>query len=744
MDTNPDNPRNGAQDTTGLGGVGTRSVVLLQSVTWPEGPGVCCWRGGVHAVFTELGFAVHQLPGVEPSAESPADAGAAERVAQPDLAQQPPVPAADAVRRPFVVRALRRVVRVGGTRARQVGRVTYRAVGRRLAAVRPGSTSSAGSGDRAAAGTPPAAKKQATKPGAQAVSGTDGADVPGSGPGGSVLAGNGAAAEPVDPRLAGLASARLVIAETERDVLAAVHAGVPAARVWLLAVPPERVAPGEPVGWAGGLRDAVSSIGGVIADSYDAAGVLERVLGHVRTVVLPPLAHDRPCPRCADLPSSEPADGAPIKGTQAQPYLELWWRLGRTPGESESYSYAAARFGAGHSGARPPELASWGLPGAEPKVEPSDIEWDRKAQRVGARRLLAMLPPALELAPDSEPRRVRVFGTDMRFMRELANRLDDRADLNVEVDEWRSAGAKNDGITEPLARGAHTLVAEWCRPNAVWLSEVKRPDQQLIVRLHRFEVEAAYPKQLDIDQVDAVVYVSPHMGRRIRDELGWPAEKLVYAPLYIDAPRFDRPKFPGAQFTLGMVGIVPRLKRLELALDLLAEVRREDPRFNLLIRSQMGWTHKPSWQQPAEREYVHRCLERIEKDPLLRGAVDISYGADMPAWFRKVGQVLSLSDVESFHAGLAEGMASGAVPVVRGWPGASELYGEHWIRGGVDDAAASVLSAADPGVWAARSERAKAEVAERFAPDRVIDAWADLSLGRVSEAARRFPTGLAV
>ncbi len=549
---------------------------------------------------------------------------------------------------------------------------------------------------------------------------------------------------PVDPALAELADARLVLAESPDAAMAAVHSGVPPATVWLLAVPPERAAPGEPVTWAGPLRDAAPLIGGFLADSIDAAGILERVAGPVRTVVFPPLATDRACPTCgggAEEPAGE--EVLDVEPTDVPGHLRLWrGLLDQTAGGGEPrptpYSYAVARLRGPDGPWTAPRLDPWG--GEEqPVTGEAAPDWTAAAQRTGAHHLLDTLPPLAAVPADTPRLRVRVFGHDLKFMRELADVLGERPDLDVAVDEWRSAGAKNDGITENLARSGQTLVAEWARPNAIWLSEVKRPDQRLVVRLHRFEIDSDYPRRIKIDAVDAVVYIAPHMGRRIHEELGWPREKLVYIPNYTDLSRLDRPKYPDARFTLGMVGIVPSLKRFDLALDLLAALRREDPRYTLLVRSQASWAHKPSWQRSEERRHTQRALERVEKDPLLRGAVVFdAFGRDMAAWFRKVGHILSLSDVEGSHAALCEGMGSGAVPVIRGWEGAAEAYGQDALCGSLGDAVARVLENADPATWERRSEQAKREVTARFAPAQVVEAWVDLSYGHIDEARQRF------
>lgn len=695
--------------------VGMRSVVLLTDDRWPTHPGVCCWRASVHSAFTGHGLDVHEVAWspLPPPVDDAADASA-------PAARTPSVPG-------VVLRWIWRAIRAIGYGIFRLVRRLARPFVRRLRALAKGLL--ARSGLRRAPGPVERAPISRATPEVRP-----------------------------DPRLTGLADARLVIAESPDAAIAAVHSGVPKPAVWLLAVPVERAAAGEPVPWAAELRQATPLIGGLLADSLDAAGILERVASPVRTVVFPPLASDRQCETCAgvepevlvsaspepagSVESSEPSRSSEFPETVPE-HLALWRSLlaERAAGQvtRRDYSYAVARL-LGEGG-------PWNEPSGEPwgsakpasswdEPEPAP-DWSSEAQHAGVQALLGLVPSGEPLS--ESPIRARVFGFDMRFMTDLAGLLDDQPDLDVVIDEWRSAGAKNDGITENLARSAQVLVADWVRPNAIWLSETKRPDQRLIIRLHRFEIDTEYPRQVQLDAVDTVVYIAPHMGRRIQNELGWPAEKLLYVPNYLPAQRLDRPKLPGARFTLGMVGIIPGLKRFDLALDLLAAVRKEDPRFSLLIRSQMGWAHKPSWEKPRERHALQRAMERIEKDPLLRGAVVFDgFSRDIAAWYRKVGHILSLSDVEGSHTSLSEGMISGAVPVVRGWEGAAEAYGEQRLCESLDDAVKLVLQDADSETWQRRSAEAKQDAYERFDPDGVVAAWSDLLHGDFDRARTRF------
>ncbi len=199
-------------------------------------------------------------------------------------------------------------------------------------------------------------------------------------------------------------------------------------------------------------------------------------------------------------------------------------------------------------------------------------------------------------------------GHDLKFFTPLLDYLRLQPDLEVRLDQWAALGKHDADVSRELAGWADVVICEWCGPNAVWYSRHKRRGSRLLVRLHRFELASPYPAQVKIGAVNQVVCVSRHYARLTREQTGWPEAKVVTVPNAIDVAQLDRPKLDGARFHLGLVGIVPSRKRLDLALDVLEELRREDDRYLLFIKSGMPWEHWWVWQNPAEREhYAARC-----------------------------------------------------------------------------------------------------------------------------------------
>lgn len=321
------------------------------------------------------------------------------------------------------------------------------------------------------------------------------------------------------------------------------------------------------------------------------------------------------------------------------------------------------------------------------------------------------------------PLRVVIAGHDLKFFSPLISYFRLQPGLEVRVDQWRALGEHDEAASRELAAWADVVICEWCGPNAIWYSRHKRRGTRLLVHLHRFELYSHYPGQVKIASVDQVICVSDHYARLAREHTGWPAAKVVTVPNPIDVAQLDRPKLPGAEHHLGLVGIVPSRKRLDLALDVLAELRRDDDRYMLYVKGGMPWQHWWVWQNPAERDHYASALRRVQRSPLLQGAVVFDdAGPDVPAWLRRVGFVLSTSDDESFHVAPAEGMASGAVPVIRNWPGSETIYDKRWIRQSPGEMAALIASLRPAAAWREAGRAAREQVAA-FDLVRVCRIW---------------------
>jgi glycosyltransferase involved in cell wall biosynthesis len=328
------------------------------------------------------------------------------------------------------------------------------------------------------------------------------------------------------------------------------------------------------------------------------------------------------------------------------------------------------------------------------------------------------------------PLRIGVAGHDLKFFTALLDYLKSRPDIEVRVDHWAALKVHDPERSQELVDWADVIVCEWCGPNALWFASHKRPGQRLVVRLHRFELYAAWPSQLNIEAVDQVICVSPHYTELTRKLTGWPEDKVITVPNWVDVDQLDRPKLEGTQFHLGMIGIAPSRKRMDLALDALESLRADDPRFTLFIKSKLPWDYWWIWDKPEERAHFEEVFRRIRRSPLLAGAVVFdAYGRDVAAWLRRIGWVLSTSDDESFHLAPAEGMASGAVPALLDWPGSDTIYDRRWIHQGPLSMASAIAETVREGHWERDRGLAHAQVRAAYGLDEVCRQWIEVLAG---------------
>jgi glycosyltransferase involved in cell wall biosynthesis len=405
-------------------------------------------------------------------------------------------------------------------------------------------------------------------------------------------------------------------------------------------------------------------------------------------------------------------------------FASRWYRLARLMWR--------LRRGALLRKAGPPRMAAEGS-FAQP-LDGATAELDRAPQPgapAGA-PLPGLEPPRADAGPEGEPprggeTRLLLAGHSLSFCEGIARRARQRG-ATVREDRWRTHGAHEEEASAAALAWADVIHCEWCLGNAVWYSRGKRPGQRLVVRFHRMELDTPYPGEVDLDQVDAMVFVAPHVLEQACEQRGWDPEDARFAivPNGVDLGALQRPKPPGARYSLGAVGYVPRLKRIDRALDLLELLRRHDRRYRLVIKGREPWEHGWMAARDEERGYYEDLSRRVEQAPGLRGAVDFeSFGDDVPAFLRQVGWLLSTSEVEGHSVALAEGMASGAAPVILDRPGARDQYEERWVHGDVAAAAEAILAVESRGELAVEGEAAR-QFAERWSWERQGPVWDEL------------------
>lgn len=259
-------------------------------------------------------------------------------------------------------------------------------------------------------------------------------------------------------------------------------------------------------------------------------------------------------------------------------------------------------------------------------------------------------------------------------------------------------------VPPALAEGyawADQVLVDWCDEAAVLVSAtLPRGGPELVVRLHSVEALSLHPHFVSWERVDRLAFVCDHVAQLLVAVLPRTARVRsgLLPPHSPSAPLGPLPP-AGPEHVLAVVGWAQPVKDPLWALDVLAALRRVDPRWRLLLvgRDQFG---EPT-TRPALQRYADAFRDR-SAEPDVAGAVEhLPWLDDVTTLGQHAGAVLSSSVREGYAVGLHEAVEGGVLPVVRRWPllapfGApGETCDPEWVVDTPEQAARRLLDA-DP------------------------------------------------
>ncbi|NMF31965.1 glycosyltransferase [Corynebacterium ammoniagenes] len=304
---------------------------------------------------------------------------------------------------------------------------------------------------------------------------------------------------------------------------------------------------------------------------------------------------------------------------------------------------------------------------------------------------------------DISNKTVLVAGHDLKFAGTILDELQ-AIGCEVLIDKWDGHNKHDPAKSKELLDQADIVVCEWGLGNAVWYSNNLLPRQSMVVRVHSQELFLPFLRQIKDANVGKFIFVGELIRKAAVISHGIPLKKTIVIPNFVDSKSLDRPKVDSAEKTLGIVGIVPKSKRLDRALDIIEGLLEYDSMYKLRIKGKTPEDYPWMKNRPEEMEFYSEQKRRIDAiNYQYPGAVVFDgFGSDMEEWYRQVGVVLSTSDFESFHLTIADGVASGAIPASLNWPGADLIYPVAWLSGTTRDIVDSILN---PPVYVGESKK---------------------------------------
>lgn len=310
----------------------------------------------------------------------------------------------------------------------------------------------------------------------------------------------------------------------------------------------------------------------------------------------------------------------------------------------------------------------------------------RLLEHHGSEAISSRVGQQLIPAPNDErAQTILVAGHDMKFIDTLVSRTKARGS-RVLRDVWDWGCSRHETTSLALCRDSDIVFCEWGLANAAWASHNLSPGKRLIVRIHAQEVRdraRRFGREIDPSKVDTFIFVSEMIRRKAIELWKWPAEKTIVIPNYVlDHEFIPGKRTDGSTIVLGILGIVPTLKRFDRALDLLAALAESGLDVRLEVKGHrpetLEFMHAPS--RRGELAFYNTQYTRIDQDSRITGRVGFSpWGNDVAHWYKGLDVILSCSETESFHYALADGVLSGCLPVVWPWTGAKNVYDPDWV-----------------------------------------------------------------
>lgn len=305
-------------------------------------------------------------------------------------------------------------------------------------------------------------------------------------------------------------------------------------------------------------------------------------------------------------------------------------------------------------------------------------------------------------------------GHDLRFLKPIIDYFSNEPKYEVFIDKHAGHNIEDEKKSQELVENCDIVFCEWALGNAVWYSHHKLHNQLLFIRLHHQELRTNYLEEIIWSNVNGIIFICENNKRRFLKKFPYlrNLSTVIYNPIVCS--NLDQPKLPLAEFSLGFVGMCPMRKRPDIGLDILQKLKQYDDRFRIVFKGKMPWEYDWLWKKTEERKYYEEFFSKVDHSEYKDSIIFEPYGDNMPEFYSRVGYILSTSDHEGSHQAVAEGMASGAIPVIRNWEGAEFIYPSKYVFDCTENAVELIQSTGSKEVYEMEAAFVKRYAYENF------------------------------
>ncbi len=281
------------------------------------------------------------------------------------------------------------------------------------------------------------------------------------------------------------------------------------------------------------------------------------------------------------------------------------------------------------------------------------------------------------------PSTILIAGHDLKFAMPIVEVMKEMG-IRVLIDKWDNHNKFDAEKSRELLAQANAVWCEWALGNVEWYSEVIDVGTPLFVRYHLQERELEYLNCANQENITHVSFVCDYY-RKHSYNIGQLSQNVPSSVIPNLLERKDISKKKNDNFSIGFVGMVPKRKRLDLALDLLEILHKKDPGYQLKIVGKHPDEYAWLQNRKDEKRYYDSIKSRLSQNPILASKIEfLGFVDDISEFYSSVGHVISTSDFESFHLTLADGPSLGCAAHTLKWDGSETIYNDLWLNNDVE------------------------------------------------------------
>ncbi len=322
---------------------------------------------------------------------------------------------------------------------------------------------------------------------------------------------------------------------------------------------------------------------------------------------------------------------------------------------------------------------------------------------------------------------ISIVGHDLKFLSPIISAIKNRSDWILKIFEYEGHQIPKKVRDDIFLKTSNVIFCEWLLSNSIWFSNNIQENQKLIIRLHAQEIRnkkiSDVFSYINWDNVYHLIVISPEILDQILSLNILPINKISYIPNSIpfNFNAVEKQNNIKNRYVLGMVGIVPALKRIDIAFDVIRELFSINKNFTLRIKTKMPTDFPWMLDRKGELTWYEEIFHKNQDLITSKAVVFDPYNTQMEDWYKNIGHIISTSDSEGSHQAIAEGMFFGCIPAIRSWQGASRIYPPEFVCSNFLDLSKLILSASEIDNFVKLSKASRKFSIENFSYRSTVD-----------------------